>query len=57
MIQSTKRGQYWSFWCQGSSNHQIQEGVLGRKRGFEAVEASDVAKANEVNEKGLKNPY
>ena len=25
MIDSTKRGQNWSFWCKGRSNHQYQE--------------------------------
>ena len=49
MIHSTKRGQYWSFWCQGWSNHQNQE-VVWWNRAFETVEASEVAEANEVNE-------
>ena len=37
-ILRTVRGQYWSFWCQGWSNHQDQE-VLWWNRAFEAVEA------------------
>ena len=49
MIHSTKRGQYWSFWCQGWSNNQDQE-VFWWNRALEAVEASEVAEDHEVNE-------
>ena len=31
MIQSTKSGQYWSFWCQGGCNHQDQAVFWGKK--------------------------
>ena len=49
MIHSTKRDQYWSFWCQVGSNHQDQD-FFGWKRVFEAVKASEIAEADEVNE-------
>ena len=49
MIQSTKSGQYWSFWCQGGSNHQDQA-VFWGKRALEAVEVIEVAEAAKVNE-------
>ena len=49
MIYSTKRDQYWSFWCQGWSNHHDQE-FLGGNRAGEAGEANEVAEAAEVNE-------
>jgi hypothetical protein len=49
MIYSTKRDQYWSFWCQGWSYHHDQE-FLGGNRADEAGEANEVAKAAEVNE-------
>ena len=45
----TKRDSYWSFWCQGWSNHQDEENFWGN-RAVEAVEASEVAEADEVNE-------
>ena len=49
MIHPTKRDQYWSFWYQGWSNHQVQE-VLWWNRAVEVVEVSEVAEADEVNE-------
>ena len=48
MIHSTKRDSYWSFWCQGWSNHQDQE-VFWRNRTVEAVETTEVAEADEIN--------
>ena len=51
MINSTKRGQYWSFWWQIWSNHQNQE-VLWVNRVVEVAEASEAAEAGEVNEAG-----
>ena len=45
----TKRDFYWSFWCQGWSNHQNEEKYWGN-RAVEAVEAIEVAEADEVNE-------
>ena len=48
MIHSTKRDSYWSFWCQGQSNHQDQE-VFLRNRTVEAVETTEVAEADEIN--------
>jgi hypothetical protein len=52
MIYSTKRDQYWSFWCQGWSNHHDQELLGGNSAGRagEAGEANEVAEAAEVNE-------
>ena len=49
MIHSTKRDHYWSFCCQGWSNHQSQE-VLCYDRDVEVDEAIEVAEAVEVNE-------
>ena len=49
MIYSTKRDQYWLFWCQGWSKHHDQE-FLGGNRNGEAGEANEVAEAAEVNE-------
>ena len=49
MIYSTKRDQYWSFWCQEWSNHHDQEFIGGNRAG-EAGEAKEVAEAAEVNE-------
>ena len=49
MIQSTKSGQYWSFWCQGGCNHQNQA-VFEEKRALEVVEVIEVVEAAEVNE-------
>ena len=46
MNHSTKRDHYWSFWCQGWSNHHDQEFLGGNKAG----ESNEVAKAAEVNE-------
>ena len=48
-MNSIKTDNYWSFWCQGWSNHQNQE-VLWWNRAFEAVEAIEAAEADEVNE-------
>ena len=45
MILSIKRDQFWSFWCQGWSNHQNQE-----IRAVEVGEANEVAEADEVYE-------
>ena len=47
MIHSTKMEQYWSFRCQGWSNHQNQE-VLWWNRAVEVGEASEVAEVNEA---------
>ena len=49
MIYSTKRGQCWSFWCKGWSNHQDQE-VFWWNRTFETAEASEVSEVDEFNE-------
>ena len=49
MIHSTKRGPYWSLWCQGWSYHQDQK-VFWWNGAFEAVEASEVAEVDEVSE-------
>ena len=49
MIHSTKRDQYWSFWCQGKGNYHDQEFIGGNTAG-EVVEANEVAKAAEFNE-------
>ena len=49
MIQSIKRDQYWSFWCQGGCNHQDQAVFLG-ERDLEVAEVIEVAGAAEVNE-------
>ena len=49
MIYSTKRDQYWSFWCQGWGNYHDQE-FIGGSRAGEAGEANEVAEAAEVNE-------
>ena len=49
MIHFTKRGQYWTFWCQGWTNHLEQE-VFWWNRVFEAVEVSEVAGVDQVNE-------
>ena len=43
---STKRDQYWSFWCQGWSNHHEQEFLGGNRAG----EANEVAEAAEVSQ-------
>ena len=48
MIHSTKRDQYWSFWCWGWSDHLNQEVCWGNWA-VEAVEASEVAEATKVN--------
>ena len=48
MIHSTKRDQYWSFWCWGWSDHLNQE-VFWGNWAVEAVEASEVAEATKVN--------
>ena len=52
MIHSTKKDQYWSFWCQVSSNHQDQEFLWGN-RALEAGKTSKVVEAAEVS-KALK---
>ena len=49
IVPYTKRDFYWSFWCQGWSNHQNEEKYWGN-RAVEAVEAIEVAEADEVNE-------
>ena len=49
MIYSTKRDQYWSFWCQEWSNHHDQEFIGGNRAG-EVGEANEAAEAAEVNE-------
>ena len=49
MIQSTKRDQFWSFWCQRGCNHQDQA-VFWGKRDLEVAEVIEVAGAAEVNE-------
>ena len=49
MIQSTKRDQFWSFWCQGGCNHQDQA-VFWEKKALEVAEVIEVAEAAEVNE-------
>ena len=49
IIPYTKRDSFWSFWCQGWSNHQNEE-IFWGNRAVEAVEASEVAEADEANE-------
>ena len=49
MIHSTKKDQYWSFWCQVCSNHQDQEFFWGN-RASEASKAGEVVEAAEINE-------
>ena len=49
IVPYTKRDFYWSFWCQGWSNHQNEEKYWGN-RAVEAVEAIEVAEADEVTE-------
>ena len=49
MIYSQKRDQYWSFWCQGWSNHHDKE-FFGGNRAVEAGDANEVAETAEVNE-------
>ena len=46
MIYSTKKDQYWSFWCQGWSDHHDQE-FLGNRAG-ESNEFAEAAEFNEV---------
>ena len=50
MINSTKRGQYWSFWWHIRSNHQNQEVSLVNRVVEVVAEASEAAEADEVNE-------
>jgi hypothetical protein len=45
MINSTKRGQYWSFWWQYDQNQE----VLCVNRVIEVAEASEAADADELN--------
>ena len=45
----TKRDQYWSFWYQWWSNHQVQE-VLWWNGALEAVCANEAAEVNETVE-------
>ena len=47
MIQSTKSGQYWSFWCQGGCNNQDQAVFLG-KRALEVIELAEAAEVIEA---------
>ena len=49
MIHSTKKDQYWFFWCQVLSNHQDQEFLWGN-RALEAGKVSEVVEAAEINE-------
>jgi hypothetical protein len=49
MIHSLKRDQYWSFWYQGWSDHQVQE-VLWWNEAVEVIEATEVVEAVEVIE-------
>ena len=52
IIPYIKRDSYGSFWCQGWSNHQVEERFWGNRavEDVEAVAASEVAEADEVNE-------
>ena len=43
MILSTKRDQYWSFWYQGWSNHQVQE-LPWWNEVVEVIEAAEVVR-------------
>ena len=49
MIQSTKRGRYWSFGCQVWSNHQ-NKWILWWNEAVEVIEAIEVVEAIEVIE-------
>ena len=49
MIQSTKKDQFWSFWCQGDEIIKIKK-FFWWKRALEVLEAIEVAEAAEVNE-------
>ena len=49
MIQSTKRDQYWSFWCQGDAIIKIRQ-FFEEKRNLEVAEVIEVAGATEVSE-------
>ena len=47
MIHPIKRDQYWSFWYQGWSNHQVQE-LPWWNEAVEVIEATEVVEAVEV---------
>ena len=49
MIHSTKREEYWSFWCQEWSNHQDQQ-IFWWNEAVEVFEAIEVVEAVEVIE-------
>ena len=49
MIHSTKRDEYWSFWCQEWSNHQDQQ-IFWWNEAVEVIEAIEVVEAVEVIE-------
>ena len=49
MIHSLKRDQYWSFWHQGWSDHQVQE-VLWWNEAVEVIEATEVIEVIEAAE-------